>query len=230
MGIQSIRIQNFKSIKDSGDIELGQVNVLIGANGVGKSNFIGFFKFLNQIYNRNLQLYVAQNGRADNFLFFGRKISTRIKGKITFDNGYQNEYDFTLVPDQGNSLIFSEERSNTSEGSLDINTPGASESQLKNNTWFRSKFLRRGLESLKLFHFHDTGFNSRMKQPSNIRDYASLQEDGGNIAAFLYRLQESNPDVLQMIVKVIQSVAPFFDNFYLAPDEINADHCLVSKT
>lgn len=37
--IQKIRIQGFKSILDT-EIELGQVNVFIGANGVGKSNLL----------------------------------------------------------------------------------------------------------------------------------------------------------------------------------------------
>jgi predicted ATPase len=223
MGIQSIHIQNFKSIKNSGVVNLTPVNVLIGANGAGKSNFISFFKFLNKIYNRELQIYVAQNGRADNFLFFGRKVSKSIKGKITFDNEFNNEYEFSLVPDSSGNLIFNQERSNTNKGDLDINQPGAMESQLKSNTWFRSKFLRNRLDSLKLFHFHDTSFNSSIKQPANIRDYAFLREDGGNIAAFLYRLEQANMREFQMIVRVIQSVAPFFENFYLAPDEINPE-------
>ena len=70
MGIQSIQIQNFKSIKNSGLVELKPINILIGANGVGKSNFISFFKFLNKLYEKELQLHIAQNGRAENFLFF----------------------------------------------------------------------------------------------------------------------------------------------------------------
>ncbi len=69
MAIQSVRIENFKSIKDSGTVELKPINVLIGANGVGKSNFISFFKFLNKLYNRELQVYVAQNGKQIIFYF-----------------------------------------------------------------------------------------------------------------------------------------------------------------
>jgi predicted ATPase len=81
--------------------------------------------------------------------------------------------------------------------------------------------LRDNLNTLKIFHFHDTGSNSRIKQPSYTHDYAFFQEDGGNLAAFLYRLQESSLDNFRMIEKVIQSIAPFFGGFYLVPDEIN---------
>lgn len=221
MPIASVRIQNFKSIRDSGVVPLHLVNVLIGANGAGKSNFIQFFRFLNRLYNRELQLYVARNGRADNFLHFGRKVSKFINGRLTFDNDYHNEYDFTLVPDQAGNLIFSEEWSNTGKGNILIDSSGATESKLKSHGWYRSKYLREAMESLRVFHFHDTSATAAMKQPANTQDYAFLQEDGGNIASFLYRLQETEPQVFELIEKVIQSIAPFFDRFYLQPDEIN---------
>lgn len=221
MGIHSVHIQNFKSIKDSGTVILKPLNVLIGANGVGKSNFISFFKLLNKLYNKELQLYIAQNGRADNFLFFGSKTSSFLKGSIVFDNEYSNEYEFKLVPDQAGNLIIAEEWSNTRQGNLQISNTGYAESELKSHSWYRSKYLRDNLGTLKIFHFHDTSFNARVKSPSNAQDYAYLQEDGGNLAAFLYRLQEKNPETFQMIERVIQSIAPFFDSFYLAPDEIN---------
>ena len=216
--IKSIHIRNFKSIKDSGEVLLRPINVLIGANGVGKSNFIGFFKFLNKIYNKELQLYVAQNGRADNFLFFGSKFSSSLSGTITFDNKYQNEYSFKLIPDQTGNFIFAEEWSNTKTGDLLINEIGDRESEIKNHSWFRSGYLSDQLSTLKIFHFHDTSFNAKVKQPS-ITQY--LHEDGGNLASFLYRLQENNPTNFDFIENIIRSIAPFFDSFYLKPDEIN---------
>jgi predicted ATPase len=223
MGIQSIRIRNFKSIRDSGIVEFKPINVLIGANGAGKSNFISFFKFLNKLYKQELQFYVTQNGRAENFLYFGQKVSRFLSGTITFDSPPNNQYEFTLMPDLSGNLIFSDEWSNTLEGNLEIKNTRRFESELKNHDWFRSKFLRENIDSLKIFHFHDTSFNSRMKQPSGTQDYAFLQEDGGNLAAFLYKLQEVSPQTFSMIVRVVQSVAPFFDSFYLQPDEINSN-------
>jgi predicted ATPase len=220
--IRSIRIRNFKSIKDSGQVLLSSINVLIGANGVGKSNFISFFKFLNKIYNKELQLYIAQNGRADNFLFFGRKFSHSLEGTVTFDNSFQNEYSFSLIPDQAGNFIFAEEWSNTTKGNLLINNGGSKESELKNHTWLRSTYLIEQLSTLKIFHFHDTSFNAKVKQPSVTQDYAYLHEDGSNLAAFLYRLQENNPSNFELIESIIRSIAPFFGSFYLKPDEINS--------
>jgi predicted ATPase len=226
MGIHSIRIQNFKSIKDSGEVIIKPINVFIGANGVGKSNFISFFKFLNKLYEQQLQLYMAQNGRADNFLFFGKKISGFLSGKMVFDNEWQNEYEFLLVPDSSGNLIFSNEYSNYTRPGGQLNKAALSiggnlESVLKSDSGYRNKYLREQFAGLKLFHFHDTSFSSRVKQPCNTLDYVNLQEDGGNLAAFLYRLQESSPSNFKMIENVTQSIAPFFGRFYLQPDEIN---------
>jgi predicted ATPase len=221
MGIYSIKIQNYKSIRETDDILIKPLNVLIGPNGAGKSNFISFFKFLNRLYEQQLQLYISQNGRAENFLHFGIKGSDYLAGRIVFDNDWKNEYEFNMVPDQSGNLIFAEEWSNTKQGDLKIEQSGHLESGLKNHTWNRSTYLRQRLASFRIFHFHDTSFNAKVKQPSGTQDYASLREDGGNLAAFLYRLQESHPQHFKVISRIIQSIAPFFQEFYLQPDEIN---------
>ena len=45
--IKRISVKGFKSIKLLEDFELGHLNVIIGANGAGKSNFVQVFKMLN---------------------------------------------------------------------------------------------------------------------------------------------------------------------------------------
>lgn len=229
MGIYSVSIENFKSIRKTGQIQIKALNILIGPNGAGKSNFISFFKFLNRLYEQQLQLYISRNGRAENFLYFGRKVSDSLAGRIIFDNEWKNQYAFRMVPDQSGGLIFVREWSdyiNPTAGKInrsEISLGGNSESVLKNDSTYRNKYLRSQFSGFKIFHFHDTSFNSKVKQPSGARDYARLHEDGGNLAAFLYRLQETKPQQFKIIERVIQSIAPFFDSFYLQPDEINSD-------
>jgi predicted ATPase len=59
--LSRIKIKGFKSIKEL-DLEMQPINVLIGANGSGKSNFISVFRLLENIYNQRLQSYIKQNG------------------------------------------------------------------------------------------------------------------------------------------------------------------------
>lgn len=227
MGIYSVKIENFKSIRDSGEILMNPLNVLIGPNGAGKSNFISFFKLLNKISNGQLQIYINENGRSENFLYFGNKSSKFLFGRITFDNEKKNEYEFRFIPNVEGNFIFEEEWSNYYEGNiknrdkLNRSYTGRFESLLKEHRGFRNHYLRNHFNSFKIFHFQDTSITSRMRKPSNTNDYAYLYEDGGNIASFLYMLQESKPEYFNIIEKITQSVAPFFERFYLKPDEIN---------
>jgi len=129
MAIKYIEIQNFKSIKDSGKIELKDINVLIGGNGSGKSNFIEFFNFLKNIADEKLHGYTRQNkslekGGADNILHFGKKKSNHLSGKISFccnkgsyhignivlkNNGIEDIYIFDLLLDKDNKFVFNKE-------------------------------------------------------------------------------------------------------------------------
>jgi len=59
--LKRLKLQGYKSIAEC-DIELGRLSVLIGANGAGKSNFIGFFKFISKMLDEKLQLAVGTAG------------------------------------------------------------------------------------------------------------------------------------------------------------------------
>ena len=68
--LESISIKGFKSIREV-EVKLRDINVLIGANGSGKSNFIEVLSFLQSIREDSLERYVARGGGADKLLHFG---------------------------------------------------------------------------------------------------------------------------------------------------------------
>jgi len=61
MAIKRIKVSNFKSFREL-DLELGKLNILIGANASGKSNFIQILKFLRDIANFGLEEAVSMQG------------------------------------------------------------------------------------------------------------------------------------------------------------------------
>ncbi|MCX6641183.1 MAG: AAA family ATPase [bacterium] len=61
MAIKHLRVKNFKSFRDL-DLELGDFNVLIGANASGKSNFVQIFRFLRDIAKINLRNAISLQG------------------------------------------------------------------------------------------------------------------------------------------------------------------------
>jgi predicted ATPase len=61
MAIKSIRVKNFKSFKDV-EVQLGNFNVLIGANASGKSNFIHIIEFLRDTQRHGLENAISLQG------------------------------------------------------------------------------------------------------------------------------------------------------------------------
>lgn len=235
MSIYSIKIQNFKSIRDSGAVQIKPLNVLIGSNGAGKSNFISFFKFLNMLFEQQLQNHIARKGRADGFMYFGRQ-SGFLAGEVIFkndDDKISNRYRFKMEPDQSNSLFFSSEFSDynmqarhsdaVSWSPKPINNGGTPESRLPWDTSTRSEFLQEFFESFKVFHFHDTSDSSKLKGFCNTTDNEYLVEDGSNLPAFLYRMKETSPKNFKILEYTIKSIAPFIDSLFLQPDLINSN-------
>jgi predicted ATPase len=230
--IEKIIIENYKSIRKI-DLDLKPINIFIGANGAGKSNFISFFEMIKKIFEESLQNYIADNGGIDNLLYFGRKRSEYIKGLIDFDN--TNAYYFTLKPSQNNRAYFEREgdyfnlrykkdKIYQSTWNNRLWGTGDEESNVIKSEDFRAKYIKHDLNSFKVYHFHDTSKNAKIKQPCSINDNSELKEDGGNISAFLFLLREKNPKVFKLIEGILKSSAPFFDKFDLKPDRINEQY------
>lgn len=213
-----ITIEGYKSIRKL-KLKLNPINILIGSNGVGKSNFISFFKLVNNIYEQRLQQYSLKSG-ADNLLHYGRKQTHEIKGYLDFGN---NAYRFELQPNDSGGLFIAKENSIYHQA---LNNPAfwntnIQESQIKKSSIKRDFYLRKHLESYKIYHFHDTSSAAPLRTPAKTSDNRLLKEDGDNLAAYLYLLQEKFSKSFKRIEKTIQSIAPFFERFNLEPDRLD---------
>lgn len=103
--LSRVVVKGFKSIADC-DLDLGPLNILIGSNGSGKSNFIGFFHMIQQILLGNLQMYVSRKGGPEAILHFGRKTTEQLQFALYFRT---TGYLATLEPTLQNRLMFSGE-------------------------------------------------------------------------------------------------------------------------
>lgn len=224
--LEYIKIEGFKSIKTM-ELELKPINVLIGSNGSGKSNFIAFFRMVHAIFNRQLQRFVIEE-KPDNLLYFGRKETESLYGKMIFtkDNKDNNAYLFKLNQTKEGGLFIQHEASgyNVSRdddfknyyGKLNIE-----ESQIQKSTSFRDDYLRNYLSNIQVYHFHDTSANSKLRKECDLADNLYLKPDGRNLAAFLYYLKIEYPKTFKRLEKTIQQVAPYIDHFLLEPSRLN---------
>ena len=206
-----LEIKGYKSIKGA-KVELLPINILIGSNGSGKSNFISFFEFLNKLNNQTLKEYVGLNGGFEKFLHKGIKNTTEISFNLEFESG-KNGYSATLSHGD-NGFIFSKELLVYNQDSGKNIAHFTEESAIKTTDNYRSKYILEHLENLKKFHFHDTGKKSPFTHHSSkIKDIYYLYENGENLAAFLWNIREKNQIAYRRIIKTIQSIAPYFLDF-----------------
>ena len=213
--VNSLSVTGYKSIQKLENFKLNNLNVLIGANGAGKSNFISLFRLLNEMYEENLQIYVQTQGGPDALLHFGRGETERLHAEFYFAN---NGYKFDLIPTIDNRLIFESELSWFS-GVRYSSTPstnlgrGHSESKLKDAKDKYSNYVRPSVSNWRVYHFHDTGEKAKVKQKHASNDNLRLKIDAANLAAYLKMLHEKHNSEYKRIVDNIKLVAPFFDDF-----------------
>ncbi|MDX2245251.1 MAG: AAA family ATPase [Bacteroidia bacterium] len=246
MKLKSIHLQGYKSIDSiSGTtLEFGDITILLGANGAGKSNLVSFFSMLNYMMTGALQNFIAERGYADSFLYFGSKKTREILAQIEFEGeGVTDQYKFRLSHAAGDILIFTEELISYQPTSrkphiLQLN-PAVRESDLleyvkrptesQNNRQTASVILKL-LRNCRVFHFHDTSMSARVRGQGYIEDNHYLNSDGGNLAAFLFRLKD-NPETIpyyEKIVRYIQKVMPQFGDFDLTPSERNKNYIMLN--
>jgi len=219
--VRSLSINGYKSIRSLKNFELNDLNVLIGANGAGKSNFIGLFRLLNEMYEQRLQLYVQTQGGPDALLHFGRKVTDRLHAEFYFGN---NGYKFDLVPTEDNRLIFEGEVSwfggvyYSTKPKANLGS-GHEESKLRDAKDKYSPWVRDAIKSWRIYHFHDTSSSAKVKQRHAANDNLTLKSDAANLGAYLRMLRGDHEDAYRRIVDTIQLVAPFFGDFVERPGD-----------
>ena len=102
--LENITIEGFKSIAFMPRLPLRPINVVVGANGSGKSNFIGVFAFLRAIREGRLREYVTVAGGAEKVLHFGSKTTEEIYIEVSFASGVNRRYELKLRPTADETL------------------------------------------------------------------------------------------------------------------------------
>ncbi len=230
--IDKITLKGFKSIRNLEDFPLRNLNILIGANGAGKSNFVSFFTFLREVVAGRLGLYVEKKGGADDHLFLGPKITESIHTHLRLrTTGHEMHLQRTVR----NEFVFAEERiqrepSGASSQAISLGK-GHKESKLadpyqRDEHQDIARSIRSSLSGSVAYHFHDTSDNAPMRRPCSVRDTDYLRSEAANLASFLRVLHLEHPDTYVRIKETVRLAAPFFDDFTFRPRVSNGDEVL----
>ena len=229
--LDKITVKGFKSIKDLNEFRLGDLNVIIGANGAGKSNFVQIFRMLVAMTQRNLNQFILGRGGADNFLFNGPKVTSAINMEFEFSslNPFStgpNFYKFELTPTADEEFLISEERKYRKTTAWRSYGGPSKESRLydmRNEKSMNGQyngvgyFVYESIANWMVYHFHDTGEHAPMRRSEIVEDCHKLRGDAANIAPFLLKLKHNNfvSGYYKKIVDAVRLVIPFFDDFRL---------------
>lgn len=228
--LSRLSLRGFKSIRHLEDFRPGRLNVLIGANGAGKSNLISFFRMLSFAVSKpggGLSTYVGTQNGAHNLLFDGPAVTTSLGAELELSSSKgTNEYSFELAYAAADTLVYLEERYRFTR--QEIPQPpkwtelgaGHREPRLEAAATGdkTAKLISSFLNRIKVFQFHNTSFTSRLRQAAKVTNNLYLTEDGGNLPAFLLGLAERFPDHYRRLVQHISLSLPFFEDFVLEPE------------
>ena len=227
--LKRVTISGYKSISSRIplQVELGNINILIGANGSGKSNIISFFKMLNFMMSGSFQLFVEKAGTSQVFLNYGSKHTSIIKGEMYFESNTDiDQYKFELTHATPDRLIIKSEEVLFGKKTRDRNPQiiplesDFKESALTHRTTNRTiPIIRKILTDCKVYQFHDSSPESPIRQSSRTEFAEYIQAEGNNLASFLYSLKTNYPTNYQRIVSYIRQIVPQFKDFYLVPND-----------
>lgn len=234
--IDRLTIKGFKSIQKIEDFRFGPLNVLIGANGAGKSNLISFFRLLRAMADESLEGFVNDQGGSAGLFFMGPKRTKTISARLEFG---MNRYEVWLRPATGGPKLIVDKELIQYTGSKysQYICQGKLESGLKAHKDDKSSFypnargvgyyVYQSVSNWTVYHFHDTSGSASVRHEGTIRDYEELHHDAANLAAFLLKLRESDHAAYEVIRDTVRLVAPFFDDFLLRPKKAGSDEVVL---
>ena len=222
--LDRLSVTGFKSLRALEEFELRRVNVLIGANGAGKSNLLDVFRLLSQLAHGRFQVFVKQEGGTDALLFGGRRRTRRLEVELCFDRG-GCRYGFSAEAAREGLVLWEE---HLSPGVSQAAAPGPFSTVEGGTTWSGGhleahlanvvvgSFAAYALPTIKdwrVYHFHDTSEVAGVRCPQAVRDNLLLKADGSNLGPFLRFLRERHPRRHRDIVQTVRIAAPFFGGF-----------------
>lgn len=230
--LASIRVTGFLSIADLTLPLTSDVTLLVGANGSGKSNVIAAFELLGRIVDGSIQEELLRRGGLAAQLHRSpkgddaRRATLEVWGEGNTDfagHEIKNGYRVRLEMAHDDSAILNEttftHRVDEFPTPYERKLQASRESQLRRAVQEHeaNRYVLDVLTGCRVFHFDDASFGAPPLRRAQLADDLTLRDDASNLAAILYATRSESRARYDRMVRSIQTVAPFFDDFVLEP-------------
>lgn len=241
--IERIKIHGFKSLKEI-DFEMRPLNVLIGPNNGGKTNFLEFLEFLSEAAHEELQDAIARRGGFFSLLYAGYGDSKKAEISCEVDFLILSEkvsYKVALSPDflatkvmgewfQGQNLWGKRTFITPRQALLkELLEEPEQKKRLKNGELIIAQdpkesheyLLRNYLRSLAIYEF-STAKNSPLRREQSLKAGIRISPDGDNLASVLHNMKERGEyrDAYNEIIKTLRVAFPTFKDLHF-PCEVS---------
>lgn len=225
-GIEKLHVRGFRAFRDA-CVEFTPCNVLIGANGAGKSALLSLLKMMRALSYGELQVFVGKAGGAGEVLHRSAPATETLEVDMTLrtSTGF-SRYALLAERTEDDGLLIRQERIERTDpdgqprGSEVLAKPTRESPMGEPIRWGSEHRLFAGFRA---YHFVDTTPAAAVRQEWDLHDNQQLRGDGANLAAFLHLLQQRYPNVYRLIESTVRLVFAEFAGFSLSPSALNPD-------
>ena len=240
MFIKSINAKNFKNFKEL-NLDLNSLNLLVGANASGKSNFIQLLKFIRDLSQFGFENAISLQGDKEFFknltnnddnTFIEVEFTNVMKSNNITWLKYQIEIEYknkVVLKSEYATINIFESIINISKSNenVEINFDGDEHSKLIPIELIKMKLLSghcipQLIDSIldsEIFNFKIFDFDiKKAKLPSTTNDLIELRENGENLSIVLRNIFRNNDDKIAFL-NLVQQALPFvkdvnIENYY----------------